>query len=220
MQACAEQRHRFAQDGAGDSSACFALFERAIVARDARAWDAVHAAFAGQVVSWVRRHPGFARLPDPAEEYAEMAWARFDRSMTPDKFMGFAHLGGILRVLQKCTACVILDELRRVNSRLDPVPLDLGAHGQLAQSGPGPDDQALEGTYRSELWEILAGEMKSETEQIVLFEAFAQGRKPQAIHRRHPTRFGSAQEVSRVKENIVARLRRSARLRAFRDVAR
>lgn len=215
---CAEARGRYRGGGAVGLTAtgadpCLELFRRAIVGGDPQAWSAVVAAFDAQVASWVRRHPSWSVLPDPVEDYVSMTWARFERSVGAERFAGFPRLAAVLAYLQRCAASTLLDEARRARARV-AAPVELAE--PLHDPSGGPDQAVAGADERRLVWERVEALLHDERERIVLREAFLQQRPPREIWTRHPERFASPAEVSRTKENVLARLRRAPSILALR----
>lgn len=202
---CAEERDGFRRGAlVTGPEACLELFRRAIALGDPRAWDAVVAAFGAQVVAWVRRHGSFGSLPEPPEAYANLAWSRFARHVTAERIADFPRLASLLEFLRRCVASTLVDEARRAAARPAADALD----APLPDPAAGPERLALAGDARRGVWEMVLGVAQGEREAIVVREVLIQQRPPREVAARHPAVFASAADVSRAKENLLARLRR------------
>ena len=65
------------------------------------------------------------------------------------------------------------------------------------------------------MWGAIGQELQDEPERVVAFLSFTRDLKPAEIFRRHPALYESVADVYRVKRNVIERLRRSPRVRAF-----
>jgi hypothetical protein len=62
------------------------------------------------------------------------------------------------------------------------------------------------------LWQAIAGELKNEGERVLVYCAYVAQMKPAEITAAHPRLFPSADDVYRVKRNVLERLRRNTSL--------
>ena len=75
-----------------------------------------------------------------------------------------------------------------------------------------PDEQALAGVHRQQFWDQISTRLRNEQERKVVYGSFVLGLKPREICVQFQQTFRDVREVYRVKENVLARLRRDAEL--------
>ena len=68
---------------------------------------------------------------------------------------------------------------------------------------------------RRAIWDTVNEQLKDEQERQVIYAMFILALKPREIASQYPQMFNGANEVYRVKENVINRLRRSAELGAL-----
>jgi RNA polymerase sigma factor (sigma-70 family) len=209
---CAEESVRFFRGKAYDSRYCFELFRRALVEKDQQAWGYIYLQYRPLVRAWVERHNAFPALGESATYFVNRAFEKMWSAVTPEKFDRFSDLKGLLRYLQMCVHSVIIDEVRqseryRYAVNLEDVP------SAPSTTVPSVERHVLQEMDRTKIWAQLEERMRSEKERIVLECAFVLDLKPRMIAARYPEVFRSVDEVYRVKQNLLARLRRDDKLR-------
>jgi hypothetical protein len=216
---CAQETDRFLNRRDHDPRYCFELFRRAIEEGSEQAWKLLFGQYRSLVSSWAKRHRAFPTCGEEAEYVVNRAFERMWSALTPatgkagspSAFAKFPDLKSLLRYLQMCVHSVIIDLGRRAGpplislEDLDPV-LERVLLGQ--QAGAKPYDNL----QREQFWQALALRLKSDQELRVLSASFLLGLKPREILAQYPEEFGSIREVYRIKENLLARLRRDAEL--------
>jgi hypothetical protein len=211
---CTHETDRFFQRQGHNPRYCFELFRRAIVDRDQRAWSLLYAQYRPLVGGWVRRHPAF---PESGEEIPYLVNRAFERmwsALTPDKFSGFADLKSVLRYLQMCVHSVIVDLVRVAEQPV--VEVQLEAFPTTSETGGAlVEEQALARVRREEFWGAIDARLRNEKERRVVYGSFVLALKPRELHAQYRDIFRDVNEVYRVKENVLARLRRDDELREW-----
>lgn len=213
---CAKESARFFQGKADDSQYCFELFRRALVEKDQQAWGYIYLQYRPLVRAWVERHNAFPALGESAAYFVNRAFEKMWSAVPPEKFERFSDLKGLLRYLQMCVHSVIIDEVRRSERYRYAAGLD-DAISAPGTTTPSVERHVLQEVDRTKVWTCLEERMRSEKERLVLECAFVLDLKPRMIAARYPEIFRSVDEVYRVKQNLLARLRRDSELRNCLD---
>ena len=110
-----------------------------------------------------------------------------------------------------CAASAVMDYLRRKEQLTVLESIKLAPiHG-----GTNPGDietMVLHQAQRVELWQSIDKRLNNEKEQKVVYGTFILNQKPRQIHAEFTNLFTNAAEVSRIKENVLARLKRDQAL--------
>jgi hypothetical protein len=206
---CAEETDKFLRRQNADPRYCYELFRRAIRERDEHAWQCVYQRYTAQVGRWVERHPAFVSTGEDREYFVNRAFERLSSSLTPD--FPCSELRQVLRYLQMCVHSVIMDHVRAAEHAV------ICAQVELPESAPLPDagveSQVVDGIDRDQLWQVVSELCGGEQEYAVMYASYVLGLKPAELCRRDPRAFPSVQSVYRIKENVLARLRRDPRLK-------
>lgn len=206
---CSQETERFFQRQSHDPRYCFELFRRAFVGRDQRAWALVYSQYQPLVAGWVERHAAFSATGEEAQYFVNRAFEKMWNAVPPDRFAGFADLASLLRYLQVCVNSVLLDWVRR--AELDSISLEDELLGKVyVAGGRGEGHNPLAGLHRQELWTALAERLNDDRERRVIYGSFVLGLKPRELHRHFEGTFRDVLEIYRIKENVMARLRRDA----------
>lgn len=218
---CAQETQKFFQQLAHESGYCFELFRRAVVTGDQRAWDLIYQQYHAQVLRWVNRHPAFSACREEAQYFVNRVFERLWRSLTPEKFVHFADLRRVLAYLQMCVHSLILDDCVRAREvpGSDEQELEESLERLLYRDGQTPEGEALARSRRQRLWQWLEGRLKDASERAVVEGLFVFGLKPREMPAAYPALFTSVQEVYRLKQNVLERLRRDPGLRSLLDDA-
>lgn len=208
---CREETERFFRRLVSDTQYCYELFRRALAQRDGAAFELLMLNYRGLTDSWVRRHPKFSQTGENAEIFANTAFERLWIAIPPARFGRFPDLRSLLRYLQMCAHCSVADYMR---STQQTISLEV-ADGDAPPREPAAPDTGLSAAEKSEIWQAVASEMRTEKERIVLHGCYALDMKPSELYREHPTAFASVQDVYRTKQNVLERLRRNEALRRF-----
>jgi DNA-directed RNA polymerase specialized sigma24 family protein len=208
---CAHETDRFFQRQAHDPRYCFELFRRAIAGQDQRAWELVYRQYRPLVAGWVERHSAFPSSGEEAQYFLNRAFEKMWSALNPERFGQFPNLKSLLRYLQMCVNSVVYDHVRR--AELPQVELEPHA---LAADAPANDplaEQILDKVQQQELWSAVTARLQDDQERMVVYGSFVLGLKPRELCAHYAGSFVDVREVYRVKENVLARLRRDAALR-------
>jgi RNA polymerase sigma factor (sigma-70 family) len=193
-----------------DPRFCFELFRRAIVERLDQAWRLVYEQYSPLVTRWARRHPAFAACGEEAQYIVNRAFDRMWSALTPERFGKFPDLKSLLRYLQMCVHSIILDALRRAKTPL--LSLDDTDTGLSKVALRNPVSLPQTSIQQQEFWQLIRERLKDELEEQVVYASFVLGLKPREICAQYGNLFPDVRQVYRVKENVLARLRRDSEL--------
>jgi DNA-directed RNA polymerase specialized sigma24 family protein len=209
---CAEARAQeanFVRGEPSEDSASVELFRRAIGDSDEEAWEAVVALYRGLLIAQTTRQAVRGLVDEDATFCVDRAFQRFWRATRARDIHDFPDLASIVKYLKMCLGSVLLDEAR-VRRRqaclsLDDLPAETYVSGD-------PSAEVATSLAQGELWTIIDGELRDDTERLVARLSFSAGLSPREIRALHPERFGEVYEVYRLKRNLIERLRRSQAL--------
>jgi hypothetical protein len=208
---CSQESQRFLRHAAHDPRFCYDLFRRAIVGRDQRAWDRVYAQYAEEtpiVRRWVERHRLYAAAGEEAAFFVNRAFEKMWGAITPEKFAAFPDLTSLMRYLKMCVNSVISDYARQAH------PAEL----ELQESDASPQSMAYQILVeREELWGLIGSRLNSDQERTAIYCRFDVGMKPSEIAAQYPHTFANVQEVYRVLQNVINRLKRDRELLDYLD---
>jgi DNA-directed RNA polymerase specialized sigma24 family protein len=208
---CGEETERFFRRQDHHPRYCFELFRRAIATRCERAWELAYAQYRPLVAGWVGRHSAFPGSGEEVQYFVNCAFAKMWSALTPTKFARFHDLKSLLRYLQMCVHSTILDHVRSAARTVPLEQVDWLA-GQKASDNAAIEAQALDRVQRRAFWQEIDARLNTAQERRVVYDSFVLGLKPRELYARAPDLFSSVQEVYRVKENVLARLRRDSEL--------
>jgi hypothetical protein len=166
--------------------------------------------YRGLVMSWVVRHPAYIGGQVDPQDVVVRAFGRLWMAVGPERLGQFPGLGSLLQYLKLCAHSVLLDELSGRGGGSD-VPPGLEGTVELADI----EALAVDRLSASQLWDAVVGVLNDEAERLVVYLSFGRGMQPGGIRARHPERFATVDDVYRIKRNVIDRLRRSDRIRAF-----
>ncbi len=222
QQHCAQQSARFFRQQPHDPRYCLEIFRRAIVMGDADAWEAVYCQYRPLLESWFRRHPLASAFAEEREQVIAHAFERFWQALTPQKFAAFSGLAAVLRYLQLCVHAALTDCMRqRQRSVLlveDGEALLEDARHPEGECG-SPEAQALRREGAARLWAWVESHCNDARERLLMHESLVLGMRPMEICARHPELFPEVRVVYRLKENLLARLRRSPEAQEMMELA-
>lgn len=208
---CAHETELFFQRQSYDPQYCFELFRRAIVDRNQRAWDLVYIQYRPLVTGWVNRHSAFPAAGEEVQYFVNRAFEKMWVALTPAKFKHFSNLKSLLRYLQMCVHSVILDQVRVAEQAVVGIQTEDLAAESMA-SGPTVENRALDHVHRQEFWDRINARLRNEKERRVVYGSFVLALKPRELYAQFREAFRDVNEVYRVKENVLARLRRDTEL--------
>lgn len=208
-QQCATESDHFFHRREHDPRYCFELFRRAVVDRNERAWALLCHNYRPLVSGWVRRNRAFASSGEEIDYFVNGAFAKMWSAISPEKFESFDNLKSLLRYLQLCVSSVIMDHARSAeyHEMLEDLP-----PGVEESDAEAVEDVALSRTHRQEFWQIIGQRLNDDKERLVLHYSFVVGFKPGQIYDERADLFEDVREIYRIKENVLARLRRDSAL--------
>jgi DNA-directed RNA polymerase specialized sigma24 family protein len=208
---CAQETEHFFQRRSYDPQYCFELFRRAILERNQRAWELVYAQYRPLVAGWVGRHSAFSVSGEEVQYFVNRAFEKMWAALTPGKFGHFPNLKSVLRYLQMCVHSAVLDHVRVTDQPVVGVPVE-GLADESGPSGSSAENQVLARVHRQEFWDEIKARLRNEKEHHVVYGSFVLALKPRELFAHFQETFRDVNEVYRVKENVLARLRRDAEL--------
>ncbi len=206
---CAQETDLFFRRQSYDPRYCFELFRRAILERNERAWEHIYDQYRPLVAGWVGRHPAFPSSGEEVQYFVNRALEKMWVALTPAKFHRFSNLKSLLRYLQMCVDSVIVDYVRLAEQRSMQLRVEVETDG-ISATGPSVEAQALNQMGRQKLWWEINARLRNEKERLVVYGSFPLGLKPRELYAQFQGTFQDVNEVYRVKENVLARLRRDA----------
>lgn len=207
---CAHETELYFQHQGHDPRYCFELFRRSIREQDQAAWEIICANYEPLVAGWVSRHRGFEDSNEEVQYFVNGAFAKIARTLTPDKFEGFSDIGSLLRYLKMCVHSVVIDYNRLAEQASMNSLEDASAE---PSADPLPEEQVVDQSYRQTLWDLINAQLQDEKERSVIYCSFVLDIKPQEILGLFRNLFSDVDEIYRVKQNIISRLRRDPDLR-------
>ncbi|HZQ36173.1 MAG TPA: hypothetical protein VFD32_09590 [Dehalococcoidia bacterium] len=205
---CREETERYRRRESHDDRYCLAVMRRAVVDRDDRCWETVHAIYGEQVLAWCRKAAG--GLNAEPDELVALAWAKFVRSFTPEKLHLASGLAGVLAYLRSCAVSVAIDLQR---GRELSVPFDEAVGERQCVDSPAEIHAAH--VRRVEFWQLIDAHLHDQRERVFIELFYERELKPAEIQGRRPDLFPTIRVVYTTRRNVHDRLRRSPRLRAW-----
>lgn len=210
-QRCAQETNLYFKQKVHDTQYCFELFRRAIQERSKAAWEMICTQYEALVTGWVTQHYGFAASGEEAQFFVNGAFGKISGTMTADKFGRFSDLSSLLRYLKLCVHSVIVDFTRSTDytnvSALEET-------SEVEKAGdPSPEEQAVDQSERRNLWDLLNSRLHDEKERLVIHGSFVLDLKPQEILDHFRGKFSDIDEIYRIKQNVITRLRRDVEFR-------
>lgn len=208
---CTRETDAFFQRRAHDPAYCYELFRRAIVDRSQPAWHVLYAQYCPLVAGWVERHPAFVVTGEEVQFFVNCAFEKMWAALDTAKFAQFPDLKSLLRYLQMCVHSTIVDHSRKAEQVVESVEVESLSDGNSTQ-GSMSDELALVGVYREQFWEQINARLNDDKERRVVYGSYVLGLKPRELCERYRDIFDGVRDVYRVKENVLARLRRDTEL--------
>lgn len=211
-QDCAQQTDRFFRRLDYDPRYCFELFRRALLERNQQAYALLYQQYQALVAGWVERHPSFPALDEEVQYFVNRAFEKMWRALTPAKFERFPDLKSLLSYLKLCAGSAVLDHARAGKLEMvDEEPADLGVAGSDTQVDP--EQVTVSQVQRQEFWQLVLTRLADERERLVVYGSFVLALKPRELCAKYPQVFADVNEVYRVKQNVLERLRRDVELK-------
>ncbi|HID52010.1 MAG TPA: sigma-70 family RNA polymerase sigma factor [Anaerolineae bacterium] len=218
---CKQETSRFFNQLPYDPLYCFELFRRALEYRNDLAWEYIYEQYRPLVASWVENHPQFLETGAEVQDFLTQTFTKLWQSMTPAKFKTFTDLRAILRYLKMCAHSVITDYARKREQRfirnqvLSPEPDNENPIPAIPDTSPPVEESVIEQDANQVLWRWIEQQCKNEKEHTAVYGTFVLGLKPRQVAQEYPRIFHNAAEVSRVKDNLISRLRRNPDMAQF-----
>ena len=207
---CTVESERFYRGQPHDPRFSYELFRRALVDRNETAWEEIYSHYSNLVESWVRRSGAFSSSGESSEFFVALAFTKFWRAVSPERFAAFPTLASLLHYLQLCAGCVVIDSVR-AQSWAEMLPEEAIPLSRAPQTSP--DEEAMERVSRQEFWNYINIQLNDEAERVVVFNTFVVGMKPGDIYNHRQDLFASVNDVYNVKRNVLGRLSRNQELR-------
>jgi hypothetical protein len=207
---CREETDRFFRRLAPDTRFCYELFRRALARREEAAFEFLIGNYGPLVDGWVRRHSGFPTAGEESSIFVTAAFEKLWQAVTPAKFAAFPDLKALLRYLKLCAGSSVIDHLRTLDESASLDDDERGAPAAVAAVEP-----RFSHAEREEIWTAVMARVQNEKEQVVVYACLALRMKPAEVIDAYPGVFESVNELYRVKQNLLERLRRDHALRAY-----
>lgn len=204
---CTQESERFFHRQSHDPRYCFELFRRAILHANQRAWEHAYTIYRPLVTGWVKRHSAFPISGEEAQYFVNRAFEKMWSALTPDKFDRFSNLKSLLGYLQMCVHSAVIDETRSSGPDIEDVDDDQLATRREVK-GSSIEDRALSRAQRETFWHLIEERLKNEKERLVVHGSFVLNLKPRELYADFQHMFQDVNEIYRVKQNVLARLRR------------
>lgn len=224
---CHRESERFFAQKEHDPRFCYELFRRAFVHSNELAWHCLYQRYNKLVFSWVMRHALYPGLGEEADYFMNRAFEKMWQGIPAENFDKFPDLKSLLRYLQMCTHAVMVDfarwkEQAHLWSRAEQADNGDDAYDPLAVlvgESVGPERELARREMQELLWQKLQALSNSEKEDAAVFGYFVMNLKPREIYDLYPGKFEDVRDVSRTKDNFLARVRRNDEFRQFLDDA-
>jgi RNA polymerase sigma factor (sigma-70 family) len=219
---CAEETRRYLERKPYTDRYCYALFRRALVERDERAWDALYIRYAPLVRRWAARFSAGGE----DEELVTAAFARFWLAIDAEGFAGLPDVRSLLTYLRLCVRSAALDRLRAAARTAPECPITAVTGDDVAPvrrelvAADDVESATIDRLARQEFWDVVRRHLRDEREVCLIRLSYLEGLPPRDICRRAPEMFPSVHDVYRLKRTVLDRLRDSDVLRdlAGRDL--
>jgi DNA-directed RNA polymerase specialized sigma24 family protein len=179
---------------------CFELFRRAIAEDNQAAWEAIYVQYHDLIRHWTGN-------PCNADDLIQETLARFSAAITAERMGDFPTLGSLLQFLRVTAKNLVITRRRR--QEREQRGLDDWLAEVERQALPNLDARL---DHESLMIDIRS-RLRDSDEELVFTLTFEFDLSPQEIAARHPERFPAAEDVYRIKERFLRRLRRDPRLR-------
>ncbi|MFQ5856037.1 MAG: RNA polymerase sigma factor [Anaerolineae bacterium] len=211
---CARESELFFRRQSHDPRYCLELFRRAFVHRNQRAWELLYAQYQPLVAGWVTRHPAFPASGEEVQYFVNRGFEKMWSAVTPEKFDRFSNLKSLLSYLQMCVHSAIVDHARSLEQLTMDEPTEKLAAESVAE-GPSLEDRTLARVRRDELWGYINERLNDEQERLVVHGSLVMGLKPRQLYAQFEEAFNDVNDIYRIKQNVLARLRRDSELKRF-----
>lgn len=210
-QRCAEETDLFFRRQNNNTQYCFELFRRALQEKSDEAWGYILERYTAMVTGWVVQHYSFSATGADAEDFVSQAFTRIWHTITAEKFGKFSDLGSILSYMKMCVHSLIIDVTRR--GEYSNLSAWEATSRREVSGDPSPEEQAIDQLERRTMWDLLESRLHDEKERLVIKGSFVFDMKPQEILDKYRAQFSDIDEIYRVKQNVIVRLRRDSEFR-------
>ena len=211
---CAQETEYFFQRKDHDTRYCFELFRRAVCENNQSAWEMIFKQYESLVTGWVMQHKGFQASGEEAQYFATGAFGKISGILTPEKFERFSDLQSLLSYLKMCVHSVITDYNRvteRTSQHVSIEELQVAIKANL----PAPEDEVVDKLDSQWFWSWIHEKLNDQKERLVMQGIFVLALKPRELCDYYEKIFTDVEEVYRIKQNVLARLRRDEEFRKF-----
>jgi hypothetical protein len=210
-QRCAEESGHYFHGQRDDTRFCYELFRRAFVENDQLAWDHLYNVYKPLIVGWVTSSPAFPGSGEEIGYFVNRAVEKMWSSISADKFSRFGELSALLRYLKMCVGSVVIDHVR-MRERMKLEELDETPNRTPQVEGPSVEEQVGSQFDANMLWDLIHSLVTDRREKYVILGSFVYNLKPREILTQYPGEFTDVKQIYRIKENLIARLRRNPEL--------
>jgi len=213
--ALARETQQFLKRQTSDDLIGLALFMLAAAQHNQEAWSCLYQQYEPLVLTWVKQHPGadpLLRHDGSGRSLVNAVFAKFFLALTPVKVENFNSLAAILKYLKLCAHSVITDEVRAWQRHARQYEEQLAVIEWSEPATADPADDVLAIISASRLWQVIQQELNGEEERIAMYLTYILEMKPGEIREKHHHLFPSVEDVYRVKQNVLGRLRRNRQL--------
>lgn len=207
---CRYEYEFFQQRSINCSTYAYELLRRALSLRDEAAWNALFILYRPLVEHWVCSNPAFSASGESSDVLVCDAFTRFWSAIPPARFAQFSSAAALLRYLQICTSCVVIDHVR-LNARY----AHSSAYALAQDTQHSPDEEVLAHMQRHAIWQHISSRITDTAERVVIFDSFVRGLKPSDIWKQRRELFAQVKDVYMIKRNVLERLSRDQALRAL-----
>jgi hypothetical protein len=215
--ACAQETELFFQHRNHDTRYCFELFRRAVCENDQSAWELIYNQYRSLVTGWVRQHKGFQASGEEAQYFVTDAFGKISSILTAEKFENFSDLQSLLYYLKMCVHSSITDYNRvadHANRHVSIEELQI----EVKANRPVPEDEVSDKLDNQRFWAWINEKLNDQKEHLVMQGVFVLAFKPRELCDHYKNIFTDVEEVYRIKQNVLARLRRDSEFRKFLGV--
>jgi DNA-directed RNA polymerase specialized sigma24 family protein len=190
------------------------LFRRAIAERDEAAWIALYELYCPLVLTWVSQHQQAMHLlgQESGPQLVNAGFTKFAQALPPDKFPHFAGVAAILAYLKMCVRSVIADEVRTCNARPQETSLECMEQEPTIDN---PAEAVIAKSTAQDLWLTIQSFLFNEQERVAIYLLYLLDMKPREVSQHRHDLFPTADDVYRVRRNVLERLRRNQGLQAM-----
>lgn len=224
---CHRESERFFAQKEHDPRFCYELFRRAFVHGNDLAWSCLYERYQKLVLSWVTRHALYSGLGEEADYFMNRAFEKMWQGIPAENFSKFPDLKSLLRYLQMCTNAVMVDFARwkeqahlwdRANRSANGDE-EIDPFATIKDADLRPEREVAQREMQELLWEKLKALCNNGKELLAIYGYFVLDLKPREIYDLYPEHFTDVRDVSRTKDNYLARVRRNDEFKEFLDNA-